>query len=59
MILDHLLLFVMTIASLITFYMTMARLFTKKSYISYDSWIFAMCFEITLSIYDNMIYHKK
>jgi hypothetical protein len=55
MILDHLLLFVMTIASLITFYMTMARLFTKK----YDSWIFAMCFAITLSIYDNMIYHKK
>ena len=59
MILDHVLLFVMTIASLITFYMTISRLFTKKSYISYDSWIFAMCFAITLSIYDNMIYHKK
>lgn len=59
MILDHVLLFVMTIASLITFYMTMTRLFTKKSYISYDSWIFAMCFAITLSIYDNIIYTKK
>ena len=59
MILDYLLLFVMTIASLITFYMTISRLFTKHYYISYDSWIFAMCFAITLSIYDNIIYTKK
>ena len=59
MILDYTLLFVMTIASVITFYMTMARLFTRHRYISYDSWIFAMCFAITLSIYDNIIYNKK
>lgn len=43
----------MSMATAIAFYMTVLRLLTRKRYISYDAWIFAMCFAVTLQIYDS------
>lgn len=44
----------MALATSIAFFLTMMRLVYGHRYMSYDSWIFAMCFAITLSIYDNV-----
>lgn len=44
----------MALATAIAFFLTMTRIVHGHRYISYDSWIFAMCFAITLSIYDNV-----
>lgn len=51
--LETLLLVSMSMATAIAFYMTVLRLLTRKRYISYDAWIFAMCFAVTLQIYDS------
>jgi len=50
--LEKILLYIMIAASLITGYMTLARIFLHETYISYDAWIFAMCTGISLQLYD-------
>ena len=61
--LDKILLVLMILVTLITGYMTVHRLIYKESYLTYDAWIFAMCFGLTLQIYDyhtiGNIMHKS
>lgn len=52
---DYALIAVLGIATLITFFMTMTRLFTHHRYISYDSWIFATCLALTLQVGDAIM----
>jgi hypothetical protein len=51
--LDTILIACLGIATAITLFMTVARLATHHRYLSYDCWIFAMCFAITLQVYDS------
>lgn len=51
--LDLILVVCLSIATAITFYMTMARIATGRRHLSYDCWLFAMCFAVTLQIYDS------
>jgi hypothetical protein len=50
--LDKILLILMITVTVMTGYMTSHRLIYKESYLTYDAWIFAMCFGLTLQIYD-------
>jgi hypothetical protein len=45
---------VLGIAVLISGYMTVAHLFFKLEYTSYDSWIFGMNLALLLQMYDNI-----
>lgn len=51
---DYILLYIMIIATIITFYMTMVRLFYGDHFTTYDSWMFGMCFAITVTAYDHI-----
>jgi hypothetical protein len=53
-ILDHILLFTLGIACAIAFYMTIRRLITNEKHLVYDSWIFGMCFALTLQLYESI-----
>jgi hypothetical protein len=52
--LDKILMIVLGIAVLISGYMTVAHLFFKLEYTSYDSWIFGMNLALLLQMYDNI-----
>jgi len=46
----------MVAVTLITGFMTVSRVVYHEPYISYDGWLFAMCFGITLQLYDYHIF---
>ena len=54
--LDKILLILMVLVTLITGFMTASRIFYNEPYISYDGWLFAMCFGLSLQIYDYHIF---
>jgi hypothetical protein len=56
-ILDYTLFIIMLIATIISFYMTAIRLISGHHYASYDSWMFGMCFALTVTIYDYIYKH--
>jgi hypothetical protein len=51
--LDIILIMCMSISTAIAFYMTVKRLLTNTKHLSYDSWIFGMCFALTLQLYES------
>jgi hypothetical protein len=52
-VLDAMLIASMVIATLITGYITMRRIFYNEVHLSYDAWIFAMCLAISLQLFEN------
>jgi hypothetical protein len=54
--LDKFLLLLMIMVTFITGFMTASRVLYNEPYISYDGWLFAMCFGITLQLYDYHIF---
>jgi hypothetical protein len=54
--LDKFLLLLMIMVTFITGFMTTSRVLYNEPYISYDGWLFAMCFGITLQLYDYHIF---
>jgi hypothetical protein len=54
--LDVILFILLLAATFITGFMTFSRIIYKEPYISYDGWLFAMCFGLTLQLYDYHIF---
>jgi hypothetical protein len=52
--LDFILFVLLFLSTIISFYMTVERLFVpSKTRMAYDGWIFGMCFALTITIYDH------
>lgn len=51
--LDFILMICLGGATCISGYMTFQRIFLHNMYMSYDSWVFAMCLGLTLQMIDN------